>query len=435
MDFPTGLLDLSSFSLFFDVECADKEVRTTSSYTYILKRYPPRNSASFIERLRILINDKEISNVEDYNILYNMIVDVKDNEPVRDILQNKIADFDYYTSDNLEYLSTLNKQSNSIGGKAITDYVNANGYIRTTASVNAFKYVSHLSVTDWLHFFNEVKYLNTYDCKLSIEIKWADAHILFHPYATPTGTLVTQNPPEYYVTYVRGTIYSLDFELAKHYDTTEITFRDWFSRRGLPCQTDKTTTMMMNNIKTKSVNKILGTFVYNNQKIYEGPMLSRNYSTNTIASFVNPQTVTDVAEISGLFNSYYFRRIGHGCQRSNFFINENPINRNPMNIAEMYNAVLHMFNVKTTRASFLKDYIQDFFMAGISLEDSVQINDDEILVSGYDTRNNTVNIRWETQGAKPENPTFSTENWLGQPLLYVEFMKSVSSNGNSIKIE
>eukprot|EP00960_Hanusia_phi_P060735 764605-Hanusia_phi.AAC.2 len=193
--------------------------------------------------------------------------------------------------------------------------------------------------------------------------------------------------------------------------------------------------MMMNNIQTKSVNKILGTFVYNNQKTYEGPMLSRNYSTNSIASFANPQAVTNTLEISGLMNSYYFRRIGHGCQRSNFFINENPVNKNPMNIAEMYNAVLHMFNVKTTRASFLKDYITDFFVTGISLEDNVQINDDEILVSGYDTRGNSVNIRWETQGAKPGNPTFNAQNWLGQPLLYVEFIKSVNVNGNSINIE
>lgn len=147
--------------------------------------------------------------------------------------------------------------------------------------------------------------------------------------------------------------------------------------------------------------------------------------------------MTATTEYSALNNSSYFRRIGHGCRLSQFYINENPVNKSPMNIQEMYNEILHMFGVKTTMASFLKEYIQDFFATGVSLEDSLPISkdDEDIRISGYDTQGNNVQIRWETQGYIPSSPTFSQQNWLGQPVLYVQFTKSIKINGKSIMIE
>ena len=236
---------------------------------------------------------------------------------------------------------------------------------------------------------------------------------------------------------MRATIHSIDFDGVKEYDTTDITFFDWFSRRGLACQTDKTQTTFINNLKTKSLNKVLGTFVYNNQKSTESQFLTPSDSINSVVNYTNLQNATASTEYSALNNSSYFRRIGHGCRLSQFYINENPVNKSPMNVQEMYAEILHMFGVKTTMASFLKEYIQDFFATGVSLDDSLPTtkDDEDIRISGYDTQGNNVQIRWETQGYMPSSVNFSQQNWLGQPVLYVQFTKSVKINGKSIIIE
>ena len=442
LDFPTGLLDLSTFNLFFDVQTEDVEVRNNSLNPpeyYILKRFSPRHSSSYIDRLRILINDNEISNLEDYNLLFNMVSDVKENQPTRDWLQNKIADFTWYDADGHNLVTGFNKAITKFYGSNQQDQ--NNGYIKTDKP--SYTYIDKLAITDWLYFFNQIKYINTYKCKLSIEIRWADPHILYASTAAfstvvpPATTQLKKNNPDFFINNVRGTVHSIDFEGVREYETTDLTFSDWFSRRGLPCQTDKTQSTFINNLKSQSVNKVLGTFVYNKQKSAESQFMTQNPTVNSIVNYTNVQSVTPSTEYSALNNSSYFRRIGHGCSTSQFYINEIPVNKSPMNIQEMYAEILHMFNVKTTMASFLKEYVQDFFVTGVSLEDSLPMDkdDEEIRVSGYDTKGNNVNIRWETQGTMPSVTIFSRENFLGQPVLYVEFTKRVKIDGKSILVE
>lgn len=425
LKFPKGLLDLSTFNLFFNARTTFKKLVEDGGVYYAREYLFPKNTSSLIQRLRVFIDNQEITNITDYNLLYSLLYNIQ-NEDKNNVSENENVEFKIFSNDGYNFNRVLNVARNSTDANIMNagwfEYANQ----PTQAKTNVF------SISDWIGFFQSVKYINTFNIDLSIEIELASPYVLFIPDIAGTtrngANLISELNPEFYLWNLKANVHKIDFAMAPNILNNELTFMDYTSKNGNRL-TDNKTQKITINVKTKCINKLIGTFIYNDY----------NTVTDILQSGLTPQGIDYERFVynslsSKLGNSRYFKQIGKGLETTSFYIDNIPINNNPMTMIEIEKEVKHCFNIEKTRWRTLEDFTNDFFSASLSLEDNIKNVDGDIIKSGYDTNKKYSSITWETQGKTVPANTATRNEFLGIPLLFVEMTRTIRLENNNLII-
>jgi len=427
--FPKGLLDLSSFNIFFDTRTSFYRLVENNNTYYSLNYNLPKHTQSVIQRLRVFINKQEISNIYEYNYLYSLIYDIKNSDSQRNGSDNQSPEFKTLSDDGI---------NNNIGLNVVYSEENTAGLISQGWQEYAAQPTETLkesfSVSQWIGFFQNIKYINTHNIDLSIEIELAPANIMFFQTVNPNsqrrgGTnnqIIDQAAPDYTIWNVKANIHKLDFEGAPDLINNNLTFTDYTSKTGQKLNINKTQKLTM-NVKSNCINKLIGTFLDNDR---DGVFSFQ--SARTIYGVDYERLVSEPTRTS-LGNSVYFSRIGKGVETASFYIDDMPINNNPMTMLEIEKEVKHAFNINKTLWKNIYQFQNSFFTAVMSLEDHVKKNN-EIVKTGYNTEDRYVKVMFETQAITvAPNANFASD-FIGTPILFVEMERTIEITNNNVKI-
>lgn len=428
--FPKGLLDLSSFNLFFDARGSFYRVVNNGVNWYSLNYHFPKHTSSLIQSMRVFINNQEVSHITDYNTLYNIIYDIKHPDVENDGSDNKSPELKMLSTDGYNYHTPYNVGYSTRTAAPIL----SNGWFLYAAQPTEAMNES-FTISEWIGFFQTIKYINTYNVDLQIEIELADPRIMFYQSvsnvnerrAAANVQVIDQADPDYTIWNVKANIHKIDFAGAPDIVNDKLTFTDYVSRKGPKTTVDKTQKLTM-NVKANCINKLIGTFLRNDRDAVQGPYQSAR-SGNTIEY----ERLNNVASNTRLGTSYYFGRIGLGVKTVSFYIDDVPINNNPMSMLEIERELKHAFNIKKTIWKNVREFENDFFSAVMSLEDNVKVQD-QIIKTGYNTQGRHVKVMFETEGfSVPANINFADE-FVGQPVMFVEMERSIDLSNNNVKI-
>lgn len=430
-NFPKGLLDLSSFNIFFDAQTSFyRLVEDTNNNTFYSLNYNfPKHTQSLIQRLRVFINKQEISNIYEYNYLYALIYDIKNYESHRNGADNQTPEFKTLSDDGINNDVVLNVGYSEDNVAGLID----EGWLQYAAQpTETFK--ESFSISQWIGFFQDIKYINTHNIDLSIEIDLAPANIMFYQdvgansqrRAATDNQILDQAGPDYSIWNVKANIHKLDFEGAPNMINNNLTFTDYTSKTGQKLDINKTQKLTM-NIKSDCINKLIGTFLdYERDGVY-GFQSARSQFGVEYERLVNEGTRTNLG------NSVYFSRIGKGVETASFYIDDIAINNNPMTMLEIEKEVKHAFNINKTLWRNIYEFENSFFAAVMSLEDHVKKNN-EIVKTGYNTQDRYVKIMFETQAITVNANVNFAEDFRGTPILFVEMERTIEISNSNVKI-
>jgi len=285
---PNTLLDMRTFSLFG--ECTITQTGTAGSYGHM-----PRYSSSLIEQVNIYINNTQVSNINSYNLLYNML-----------------ADFEMSSDNtNKRFLEILDP---SVLYSADTTY---NNYIvpsKATAYAGAHDTSRKFVINNWINFINNASTLvwDTNDLgDVIIEIRLAPAGILWGSAQSAAGGAMPSTF-NYSISNIRATVSRISFNSSEYYelkaakllsDGLMIGFQDFIYSQGTT-QTNGNGTITWNyNVNANSLDYILATFRKSSfaTQSYLQLANSANYGTTNLDN--NVWTTTATALYTGTVNT------------------------------------------------------------------------------------------------------------------------------------
>jgi len=334
-----ALIDFRTISIFGDVTLYNNQGTGAANYSLHL----PRNGLnSCIQQLTITANGVQLCNINDYNLLYNTLIDLEGadiSQASKRFLEN--ADPSVYF-----YQGASAAANSSIGACCACDgTIASNIESKRPAVVNNFLgFMGSLSTP--------VLDLNDIG-DIFIEIRWASPSVCW-------GTWVTNNTatPAYtttsgcFIDNLRLTCAKINFESSEYYDLKAqklaeeellVGYYDYFTARGTSGA--KSSGISMNfNINTNSLDQCIATFQqadYNTIK----PLVLHNSATNaSTTNFNSAITNAEVADdettavIGDYFNnSYYFMRAGVDLATSQWTINSTNIDPYPLPPSEIFN--------------------------------------------------------------------------------------------------
>ena len=267
---PNTLLDMRTFSVFG--ECTITEPAAAGA----CKGHMPRYSSSLIEQVNIYINNTQVSNINSYNLLYNML-----------------ADFEM-SSDN------INKRFLEVLDPSIIytpDTTNNNWMVpvRSTAFASTNDTSRKFVINNWINFINNASTLvwDTNDLgDVIFEFRLAPAGILWGSAQTASGGAMPSTFT-YSISNIRATVTRISFNSSEYYelkaakllsDGLMIGFQDFVYAQGTS-QTNANGTITWNyNVNANSLDYILATFRKSSYATQSYLQLanSANYSTTNL---------------------------------------------------------------------------------------------------------------------------------------------------------
>ena len=191
---PNTLLDMRTFSLFG--ECTITQTGTAGSYGHM-----PRYSSSLIEQVNIYINNTQVSNINSYNLLYNML-----------------ADFEMSSDNtNKRFLEILDPS------KIYSADTTKNNYIvpsKATAYTGSHDTSRKFVINNWINFINNASTLvwDTNDLgDVIIEIRLAPAGILWGSAQSTAGGAMPSTF-NYSISNIRATVSRISFNSSEYYE-------------------------------------------------------------------------------------------------------------------------------------------------------------------------------------------------------------------------
>ena len=432
---PHSLIDLSTFEFNYTGQTQHNgNAAAANQNNYVQTRFFPRNSASIIENLEIKVNGQSRSNINNYNLLYNIL-------------------YDYTCGDDAN-------RKNKVGANAdpSNKAVLVKGGVRRRAGYPLGLYAAdgsadwscrdkdNYSVRQWLGILGNNASTTIIDTsiygQIDIEITLSPAGCLMlgAPIATSTITAVTTGNSEVGVATAggsgttgsisaEGTSYSLSnisFSITRHdmpntfYDAVKSVLQSGsvykFYYPNYSCfqgigTTNKTGTTRF-TLSTASLDMVIGTFIVPNRDTqcqpYLGNVNKRYVSTESGQEFGSTSNTFNSALNSGqpmtLNNSKYFLRNGSGVKSCTWIVGN--IRYVPETILEQWNGVLKAFNIQADTLGGCYPGIQsmahyqDQFYAHI-LSMNIPGEKDMYTISGLNSSEIPISVAWEVSGGDP----------------------------------
>ena len=335
----SALIDFRTISIFADVTLYNNQGATATNYSLHL----PRNGLnSLIQQITITANGVQLCNINDYNLLYNTLIDLEGadfSQTSKRFLENSDPSVFFYQG--------ASAAANSPIGAciALDGSVTSNIEVKRPAVINNFLgFISSLStpvldLNDLGDIFLEIRWANPSVCWAT----WIAANTSTPTYTTTTGCSLDN---------LRLTCAKINFESSEYYDLKAqkleedellVGYYDYFTARGT--SGPKSANVSMNfNVNTNSLDQCIATFQqadYNTIK----PLILHNYlnvgtNTNFNYSIASAEASSDEtsAGLGDYFNnSYYFMRPGADLQYSQWTINSTNIDPYPLPPAEIFN--------------------------------------------------------------------------------------------------
>lgn len=336
----SALLDFRTISIFADVTLYNNQGTAAGNYSYHLPRY---GLNSCIQQITITANGVQLCNINDYNLLYNVLLDVEGS----DISQASKRILENYDPSIYFYQGVTAAANTPIGVAIAGDgTVAANITSKRPCAINNF--LGFLGSTS-----TPVLDLNDIG-DIFIEIRWATPSVCFgtvnanntfasSPYTATSGCTLDN---------LRLTVAKVNFESSEYYDlkaqklTSDgllVGYYDYFTARGTSGA--KNANISMNfNVNTNSLDQCIATFQKSDYNTIWPLVLHNSRTTGSITYFNNTITAAEntsdetAAGIGDYFNnSYYFMRPAIDLQFSQWTINSTNIDPYPLPPSEIFN--------------------------------------------------------------------------------------------------
>jgi hypothetical protein len=355
LDFPNAILDLHTFTFFYDFFAEYYQQFTTgNARTY---HNPPRLAASIIDSIQIKLDGNVIQDIQEYGLLFNILND----------LQNE--------KDDLDGIDTVLKH-----------YIDANGdckkqFISTQQTTDPTPY--SLFISKFLGFIGEGdRYFDARTRNLSITIKLYPKEIMYYGVGVNPGNVASTNTNRNFkISNVFANIMIVDNWTGEM--KSEFYFKDYSYTMGPLCNNNKNS---CTTIKTrKKLMWMLGTFSPLNRKTFRN--LQLQHMSNNTTSFgnvisVNPTNQGLLTELSYTYNqaldskksnllnnSFFFKRDGRGIKTTQFRVNDSDVTP-PMNMNEIYNETKRVLNNPMKRIVSIASFTCDFFANMFSYDEN-----------------------------------------------------------------
>ncbi len=452
------LCDMRTFSIFGQATVVDSAGATTS------KGHLPRYSASLIEQVNIYINNTQVSNINSYNLLYNMLADYEigsDNTNKRflEILDPSIV----YSADTTKNNYIVPARATAFGTAADTSRV--------------------FVINNWCNFINNASTLvwDTNDLgDVVIEVRLAPGGIIWGSAQTNSGGAMPITTFTYSISNIRATVSRISFNSSEYYelkktkllnDGLNIGFQDFIYAQGTQ-QTNGNGTITWNyNVNANSLDYILATFRKSSYATNNYLLLaySANYGTTNMengtgviaaagsyngaaSSVPNTQKNLTFAEalsmphiaytdgsVAGksdgdLFNnSAYFQRYAPALTGSQFQINGVMIDTYQKPPEEIYNEALINLGMSHLNVNGgvhpglnnLYAFLRYYFVHVCSLQNIA--NDGKFWRSGLNGQNSSINIQYS---ATFNAPTANTDTVI--PIFFNAMTKIITINAGRL---
>ena len=337
----SALIDFRTLSIFGDVSLYTGGVGTAAAnYAY----HMPRNGLnSCIQQITITCNGVQLCNINDYNLLYNTLIDLEGadvSQITKRLLENPDPSVYFSQGNTAAALSPIAVTYAVAGDNA----ANTGEAARPMAINNFLGFISSLSTP----------VLDLNDCgDIFIEIRWAQPNVCWGTVnaGINSGYIATTNCK---IDNLRLTVAKINFENSDYYDLKNqkltsdgllVGYYDYFTSRGTAVQ--KSAGVSMNfNVNTNSLDQCIATFQYSDYNtikplVLHGAMaVGAGNTTSFNAALFSSEVSNDetTATIGDYFNnSYYFCRPATDLQYSQWTINSTNIDPYPLPPAEIFN--------------------------------------------------------------------------------------------------
>jgi len=382
---PNTSIDIRTLNFIFEFTTSAVGSKTS----VFQNRYFPRLSSSIIGSLSVYINGVLIENIQTYNQLYCLLYDAQSAATTSSIRYAEGNDPSFKSS-----VSNTGTITNTIQGVS-------------TGSSDDSDISRQFSVRSWCGFLGS---LNTSIIDVSkigevvIELNLAPATIIWKG-AQPTGgapdtSLSTQNYTikNYYMTVNRisfgDNLYSSYIDNLISTGRYKLSYLTYLTGRGSSVVKTTNPTLQM-SVNANTMTKIIATAV-------AGTYTTENVLQNTNTTMTFNEQMTKPNTYPDLFNnSIYFKKDFCGLDTSQIIVNGVPQTPFPLKIEQIYSENLNILgtdaDLKATGhpgayslASWQKYYA--YHMTSFSH----RVASKEDIISGYDSKNSSIQLKWET---------------------------------------
>ncbi len=387
---PNNILDLHSFTLYYDYvySCQNPGVDGTPEYNNLWRSLPALSSC-IVDELRIIIDGKEVSNIQEYAYLDSLLNDINNDNCIYNNTTNSSTGYRIKSNPALDELLSV-KRTNQTTGNHIIDTAKPprEGYGRPDNE--------NCSINRWLGFLGQGnRYFDARNKTVEIKIKLSPVYILYNAkvIASSGATANTADLDNYILENIYSTIKICDNDPEKLGDDFE--FVDYKLQKGARCGNNKKTT-----VSTRLKNPVFwaaGTFISDERNPIKGAELQR--------SSISLHVSEDITKFGKylLDSSIYFDRNGRGIQTTSFDVNNYPITplmNNLMALQETKN----VFNSPYYRAISPAHFQHNFYINAVDID----MADEELKV-----------INWNV------NIDEKYEDSMGTPFLYICYKNQV----------
>lgn len=381
---PNTSIDIRTLNFIFEF--------TTSAVgqnTQYQNRYFPRLSSSIIGSLAVYINGVLIENIQTYNQLYTLLYDAQSAATTSSIRYQEGNDPSFKSAVNATGTITNTIQGNSTGTSADDSDISR-----------------QFSVRSWLGFCGT---LNTSIIDISkigeviIELNLSPAAIIWKG-AQPAGGAVASPSVQnytiknYYMTVNRisfgDNLYSSYLDNLISTGRYKLTYLTYLTARGSSVVKSTNPALQM-SVNANTMTKIICTAVASNYTT-ESVIQNTNSTMTFSEQLTKPNTYPDLFN-----NSIYFKKDFCGLDTSQVIVNGVPQTPFPLKLEQIYSENLNILgtdsDLKATGhpgayslAAWTKYYA--FHMTSFSHRVAAK----EDIISGYDSKNSSIQIKWET---------------------------------------
>lgn len=380
---PNTTIDIRTLNFIYEFTTA-----AVGTNTQTQNRYFPRLSSSLIGSLSVYINGVLIENIQTYNQLYCLLYDAQSAA----------------TTSSIRYQEANDPSFKSAVGNTgtITNTIQGN----STGSTDDSDIARQFSVRSWIGFLGTC---NTSIIDISkigeviIELNLSPASIIWKG-AQPAGGAVASPSVQnytiknYYMTVNRisfgDNLYSSYIDNLISTGRYKLTYLTYLTGRGSSVVKSTNPTLQM-SVNAATMTKIIATAVASN---YTTESLIQNTSQTLTHSeqLTKPNTYPDLFN-----NSIYFKKDFCGLDTSQVIVNGVPQTPFPLKLEQIYSENLNILgtdqDLKATGhpgayslAAWTKYYA--FHMTSFSHRVAAR----EDIISGYDSKNSSIQIKWET---------------------------------------
>ena len=381
---PNTTIDLKTINFTYKVKCTAVGVNTTYQ-----NRYFPRLSSSLIHSLSVYINGVLIENIQSYAQLFTLLYDAQSTSTTSSIRYQENNDPSFKSS-----VSATGTITNTIQGVSTA----------TDDSDNGRKF----SIRSWLGFLGSC---NTSIIDISkigeviIEMTLSPASILWKGSAPSSAVaspaVADYTISEHYMTVNRiafgDNLYSSYIDNLISTGRYKLTYLTYLTGRSSLIAKSSTPSMSM-SINADTLTKVIAT-------AFDGNYTTEDFIQNTVSNGTksfNEQLAGLNATSKDLFNnSVYFKKNFVALATSQLTVNGVPQTPFALTLEDIYNENLNILGSDSdlkacghpgayslaTWSKYYAYHITSFSHRVASKED---------IISGYDSKNSSIQIKWDT---------------------------------------